>query len=83
MFAIASTSRSVPPRAVRAPQEKLCPQGIPDEVSAADLSFAFGATSANTNGVQLLGLTVSDPPTQSELQAVANKIDELINASRR
>jgi len=58
-------------------------QGSPGKVSAADLSFAFGATSANTNGVQLLGLTVSDPPTQSELQAVANKIDELIQALRR
>jgi len=59
------------------------PQGQPGEVSAADLSFAFGATSANTNGVQLLGLTVSDPPTQSEMQAIANKMDELIAAMRR
>jgi hypothetical protein len=33
--------------------------------------------------VQLLGLTVSDPPTQSELQAVANKLNELIAALRR
>jgi hypothetical protein len=59
------------------------PQGPQGEVSAADLSFAFGATSANTNGVQLLGLTVSDPPTQSEMQAIANKLDELITALRR
>lgn len=44
---------------------------------------AASEVSANTNGVQLLGLTVSDPPTQSELQAVANKIDELITAMRR
>ena len=65
------------------PADPVGPQGPQGEVSAADLSFAFGNTSANTNGVQLLGLTVSDPPTQSELQAVANKIDELIGAMRR
>jgi len=59
------------------------PQGPQGEVSAADLSFAIGGTPSNCNGVQLLNLTVSDPPTQSELQAVVNKIDELINALRR
>ena len=59
------------------------PQGSPGEVSAGDLSFAIGGTPSNCNGVQLLGLTVSDPPTQSELQAVVNKIDELIQALRR
>jgi CBS-domain-containing membrane protein len=26
---------------------------------------------------------VSDPPTQSDVQAVANKVDEMINAQRR
>jgi len=63
------------------------PQGPAGEVTAQQLaqeiSFAFGGTSANTNMVQLLSLTVSDPPTQSELQAVANKMDELISALRR
>ena len=59
------------------------PQGTPGEVSAQQLSDAIGGTSANSNNVQLLGLTVSDPPTQSELQAVANKLDELINTLRR
>jgi hypothetical protein len=29
------------------------------------------------------GLVVSDPPTQSELQAIVSKLDELINALRR
>jgi hypothetical protein len=33
--------------------------------------------------VQLLNLTVSDPPTQSEMQSIANKLDELIVALRR
>ena len=27
-----------------------------------------------------LGLTVSNPPTQAEVQALADKLDELINA---
>ena len=31
----------------------------------------------------LLRLMVSDPPTQSEVQAIANKLDELIAALRR
>jgi hypothetical protein len=33
--------------------------------------------------VAVLGLTVSDPPTQSEVQDLANKLDELITAMRR
>ena len=40
-------------------------------------------TSSNTNGVSLLGMTVSKPPTQAEMQTIANKLDELINAARR
>jgi hypothetical protein len=28
-------------------------------------------------------LVVSDPPTQGEVQQIANKLDELINALRR
>ncbi len=30
-------------------------------------------------GLTPLGLTVSDPPTQAEVQAIADKLDELIN----
>ena len=37
----------------------------------------------NPSGVPALGLAVSDPPTQAELQAVAAKLDELIAALRR
>jgi hypothetical protein len=33
--------------------------------------------------VALLNLTLSDPPTQAEMQAIANKIDELITVLRR
>ena len=65
------------------PQGPQGPQGNPGEVSAADLTTALGSTSANSNSVATLGLTVSDPPTQSEMQTIANKLDELIAALRR
>jgi hypothetical protein len=50
---------------------------------ASALSSAISGTSNNTNAVSTLGMSVSDPPTQSEMQAIANKLDELINALRR
>jgi hypothetical protein len=40
-------------------------------------------TSNNSNAVGTLGMIVSDPPTQSEMQQIADKMDELINALRR
>jgi hypothetical protein len=60
-------------------------------------SNAAANSSANTNSVNLLGFTVSDPPTQSETQQIAppsptavspcgsalEKLNELINAARR
>ena len=30
-----------------------------------------------------MSMSVSDPPTQSEVQTIADKLDELINALRR
>jgi len=39
--------------------------------------------SANSNSVGSLNLTVSDPPTQAEMQGIADKLDELITALRR
>ena len=66
-------------------------QGLPGEVTNAALASALATTlnsaaansSANTNAVTPLGILVSDPPTQAELQAVVNKLDELITALRR
>ena len=58
-------------------------QGLPGEVSNAALASAIAGTSNLSNGVATLGLTVSDPPTQAEMQPIANKLDELINALRR
>ena len=57
--------------------------GAPGEVSNATLDAAIAGTSGNSNGVGLLNLVVSDPPTQGEMQALVNKVDELILALRR
>ncbi len=57
--------------------------GAPGEVTQAQLDTAIAGTSANTNAISTLGITVSDPPTQSEMQAIANKLDELILNGRR
>ena len=43
----------------------------------------MGATSVNTNGVALLGMDISDPPTQGAVQTIADEPAELINALRR
>jgi len=70
------------------------PQGIQGPVgevsltqlnAAIDTALIAAATnsSANSNTVGLLNMTVSDPPTQAEVQALANKMDELILALRR
>ncbi len=58
-------------------------QGIPGEVSLSQLNTAISTTAASANAVTALGLTISDPPTQSEMQQVVAKIDELIAALHR
>lgn len=57
--------------------------GAPGEVTLAQLDSAIDTTSSNSNGVATLGLAVSDPPTQSEVQQLADKLDELILSLRR
>lgn len=49
----------------------------------AGVDAAIAGTSANSNGVGTLSMTVSDPPTQGEVQTIADKVDELINNLRR
>jgi hypothetical protein len=44
---------------------------------------AAANSSANTNAVNLLGFTVSDPPQQGEVQQILEKLNEFINAARR
>ncbi len=59
------------------------PQGPPGEVTTMQLNSAINGTSNNSNGVNTLVMTVSDPPTVGEVQAIASKLDELILALRR
>ncbi len=59
------------------------PRGAQGEVTQAQLDSAISGTSTNSNAVTTLGIVVSDPPTQAEMQQVVNKLDELITALRR
>ena len=50
----------------------------------AQLDAAIAATSSNSNGVGNLGLAIANnPPQNFEVQPIADKLDELINALRR
>ena len=52
---------------------------VPNQIAA-----AISATSSNSNAVPNLGLSIANnPPQQSEVQPIADKVDELINALRR
>jgi hypothetical protein len=57
--------------------------GIQTRATNASLAGSFNGTSSNSNGVEPLSIGISDPPPQSEVQAIADKLDELINALRR
>jgi hypothetical protein len=59
------------------------PQGPPGEVTYAELSNSIAGTSANSNGVATLEMSVSDPPTQQEILSLLAKVNELITALRR
>lgn len=56
---------------------------IQSRTTFGDLGAQIAGTSSNSNGVGTLGLFISDPPQQSEVQQIADKLDELINALRR
>ena len=48
------------------------------------LNAAIAGTSNNSNGVGNLSLTINNnPPQNYEVQPIADKVDELINALRR
>jgi hypothetical protein len=61
------------------PQGAEGPQGIQGVPGPSDLS----GTSNNSNGVATLNIPISDPPTQSEMQQMLAKMNELIMALRR
>ena len=49
----------------------------------ANLSAAFAGSANNILNVLTLALVVSDPPSQPQVQAIADKVDQLINTLRR
>jgi hypothetical protein len=59
------------------------PHGPSGEVTAAQVATAIADTASNTNPIATLDLAISDPPTQSELQQVLGKLNELIVGLRR
>ena len=63
------------------------PQGPPGEVTQADLNNAelnmLSQSSANSNGVNTLGLTADGSYNPTQMQDLINKVDELINSLRR
>ena len=66
------------------PQGDTGEQGPAGEVTFSDLTNELTMnTSANTNSVSTMGIFANDPPTQSDVQTVIDKLDELINALRR
>jgi hypothetical protein len=57
---------------------------IDGKTSPADVSAQIvGEAAGSCMSVTGLGLTISNPPTQAQVQALANKIDELIDTLRR
>jgi hypothetical protein len=69
------------------PQGQQGPQGLPGEVTQTDLNNAeqnmLAQSSANSNGVGSLSMNADPAYDQNQLQAVMQKLDELINALRR
>ena len=57
--------------------------GAPGEVSNATLASEIAGTARNPNSVAPIPFTVSNPPTQAELQAVVDKVNELIGNLQR
>jgi hypothetical protein len=58
------------------------PQGPMGDIVNA-VNNAIAGTSNNSNSISILDMTVSDPPTQMEVQNIASRVDALILALRR
>ena len=65
------------------PEGPAGPEGPPGEVSPQTLDDAISGTAGNPQTVADLALIVSEPPTQAEMQAVVDKVNELLGALRR
>jgi len=57
---------------------------ISNRITAADMETEmFANTAGSLATVAKLNLTVSNPPTQAQMQAIADKIDEIITQAQR
>ena len=57
---------------------------IDAKVTLAEVNTAIvEGTSGSVEGVAYLSLIVSNPPTQAQVQAIADKIDEMLMAQKR
>ena len=68
---------------VQGAQGETGPQGPQGEVTYTELNNAIATTARNLNAVQPLSIPISDPPTQAEVQALMDKINEVIAAGSR
>ncbi|MCX6899711.1 MAG: hypothetical protein NT105_13560 [Verrucomicrobia bacterium] len=59
------------------------PQGPAGDVSAQQLSDAINGTPRNVDGLGTLDISISDPPTQGEMQLVLDNYNNLVRALRR
>ena len=59
------------------------PEGPPGEVSQQDLVNERMNHAQNPTGVSALGLTISDPPTKAEVEAILGFINTLLSALQR
>ena len=59
------------------------PQGPPGDVNTGQLDMAIGTTSSKSNGVGLLSIAYSDPPSASQCEEIVDKLNELVTALRR
>ncbi len=71
------------PEGPEGPQGPEGPEGAPGEVSQQDLDDAINGTANNCDQVSTLSMSVEDPPTQNDVQTIADKVDELLLALRR
>lgn len=55
---------------------------VDDAATRSNLGLGTMATANKIGAVADLALTVSNPPTQAEVQAIANKVDALLAAAR-
>ena len=57
--------------------------GAAGEVSNATLAGEISGTARNPNSVGMLSGSISNPPTQAEVQALQDKINEMLSAMQR